>query len=84
MTLTLALIVTIVWLLAAWRIISSGWRLVRLAGDSSPTSNPLEAIEWLFPVRWRWLQYLIGVLVIVVGLSVYIGIAMAWYTAVFG
>jgi len=35
-------------------------------------------------VRGRWLQYLLGVLVIVVGLLVFIGIALAWQMAISG
>ena len=53
-------------------------------GDASSVSSSLKSVEWLFPVRGRWLQYLIGVAVIVVGLWVYIGIAMALCAAVFG
>ena len=79
MTLTLAFIITLVWLLAAWRIVGAGWRLVRLAEQRLPAGNLLERIEWLFPIRGRWLQYLLGVLVIAVGLLVFILIALVWY-----
>jgi len=42
---TLTLIITVVWLLAAWRIVGAGWCLVRLAEQPLPAGSLLERVD---------------------------------------